>query len=194
MWECVYTSAGVFARAHTYACMSIVRVHAYMCRVRMHACTLCGRMLVCDSVHVRSVGARAHVCMCGCVCARVCACMRVHARVYVCVHCVPGCMRVCARAPVCVVCMVMRVLVWVRAHESVSALMRECACMCVWAYADMCIYKIHKHIKAARVVSKKQHRRQEAATCRFYIYISLSFLSPSSFPFSFMVSSYLCII
>ena len=48
-----------------------------------------------------------------------------------------------------------------------SALMRECACICVWAYADMCMYKMHKHIKAARAVSKKQHRRQERATCRF---------------------------
>ena len=51
-----------------------------------HACTLCGRMLACDCVHVRSVGARVHVCMCGCVCARACAYMRVHARVRVCVR------------------------------------------------------------------------------------------------------------
>ena len=69
----------------------------------------------------------------------------------------PGCMRVCARAPVCVVCMCMRVLARVRTHESVSALMRECACICMWAYTDMCMYKMHEHIKAARVVSKKQH-------------------------------------
>ena len=90
MWACVYTSAGactgVFARARTYACMSIVRVHACMCRVRMHACTLCGRMLACDCVHVRSVGARAHVCMCECVCACACACLRVHVRMRVCVR------------------------------------------------------------------------------------------------------------
>jgi len=90
MWACVYTSAGVcagvFARARTYACISIVRAHACICRVRMRACTLCGRMLACDCVHVRSVGARAHVCMCGCVCACACACMRVYARVRVCVR------------------------------------------------------------------------------------------------------------
>jgi len=87
MWACVCTSAcacaGVFAHARACTCMGIVRVHAYMCRVRMHACTLCGRMLACDCVHVRSAGARAHVCMCGCVCACACACTRVHARVRV---------------------------------------------------------------------------------------------------------------
>jgi len=43
--------------------------------------------------------------------------------------------------------MCMQVLAWVRAHESVSTLMKECACICVWAYADMCMYKMHKHIK-----------------------------------------------
>jgi len=179
MWACVYTSAGactgVFARARTYTCMSIVRVHACMCCVRMHACTLCGRMLAWDCVHVRSVGAHAHVYKCGCVCACACACMRVHARVRVCVR---------SRAHVC-----QGACVYVRARPYAS-----CACACVWAYADMCMYKIHKHIKAARVVSKKQHRRQEGATCRFYKHISLSFLSPSSSPFSFMVSSCLCII
>ena len=186
MWASVYTSAGacagVFALARTYACMSIVRVHACMCHVRMQACTLCGRMLACDCVHVRSVGARAHVCMCGCVRACACACMRVHARVRVCVRsrayvCQGACVSARARP------YALRVLAWVRAHESVSALMRECACICVWAYADMYMYKMHKHTKPARVVSKKQHRRQEGATCRFYIYTSLSFLSPSSSPF-----------
>ena len=50
--------------------MSIVRVHACMCRVRMYACTLCRRMLACDCVHVRSVDARAH------------ACLRAHARMH----------------------------------------------------------------------------------------------------------------
>ena len=155
-----------------------------MCRVRMHACTLCGRILACDYVHVRSAGARAHVCMCGCVCACACACMRVHARVRVCVR---SRAQAYGRA---------RVLARVRAHESVSALMRECTCICMWAYADSskCMYKMHEHIKVARVVSKKQHRRQEGPTCRFHIYISLSFLSLPSSPFSFMVSSYLGII
>ena len=94
-------------------------------------------------------------------------------------------MRVCARAPVCVVYMCMRVLAWVRAHESVSALMRECACTCVWAYADLCMYKMHKHIKAARVVSKKQHRRQEGDTCRLYIYIYYIYIPFFPLPFLF---------
>ena len=94
---------------------------------------------------------------------------------------VSGCMRVCARAPVYVVCMGMRVLAWVRAHESVSALMRECACICVWAYADMCMYKMHKHIKAARVVSKKQHADRRGSPVDFiYIYPFLS--SPLPLP------------
>ena len=72
------------------------------CRVRMHACTLCGRMLVCDYVRVLSAGVGAHVCMCGCVCACACACMRVHARVRVCVRgrahvCQGACVSVRAR-------------------------------------------------------------------------------------------------
>ena len=122
MWACVCTSAGacagVFARARTYACMSIVRVHTCMCRVRMHACTLCGRMLACDCVHVRSVGARAHVCMCGCVCACACACARV---------------RVCVRsqAHVC-----QGACVSARAHPYAS-----CACACAFsrgAHAPKC--------------------------------------------------------
>ena len=189
MWACVYTSAcacaGVFARARTCTYMGIVRVHVHMCRVR--------------NMHVHCAGACLHVTACMCVarvrvrmceCAGVFARVRAHARVLMrgaCVRAwsgprVPGCMRVCARAPVCVVCMCMRVLTRVRAHESVSALMRECACICMWAYADMCMFKMYEHIKVARVVSKKQHRRQEGATCRLYIYISLSFLSLPSSP------------
>ena len=121
MWACVYTSVGactgVFARARTYACMSIVQVHACMCRVRMHACTLCGRMLACDCVHVRSVGARAHVCMCGCVCACACACVRVHARMRVCVH-------TCARVHACLRARA-RML---HAGSRVGARTRKCKC------------------------------------------------------------------
>ena len=139
--------------AHTYAYMGIVRVHACKAAcVCMHA--RCAdaylnvfvymgvawvrvRMFACAGVFAR-VRAHAYVFMRGCVCTCVVGstCPRV--------------LHVCALAPVCVVYMCMRVLAWVRAHESVSALMRKCACICVWAYADMCIYKMHKHINAAR--------------------------------------------
>jgi len=199
MWACVYTSAGVcegvFARARTYACMSIVRVHACMWHVRMYACTLCGRILACDCVHVRSVGARAHVCMCGCVCACACASMRVHARVRVCVR---------SRAYVCRgACVSARARPYAHVHAGsrVDARARKCKCphqemrlyMCVDVRGYVYVLNTQTH-KTVRVVSKKQHRRQEGTTCTFYIYISLSFLSPSSTPFSFIVSSYLCII
>ena len=166
----------------------------------MYVYTLCGRILACDCAHVRS-GVRVRMFACAGVFARVRANACVFMRGCVCA-CVLG--TTCARVNACLrararmrrVHVHVRPRVGARAHESVSALMRECACICVRAYADMCMYKMNKHIKTARVVSKKQHRRQEGATCRFYIYIyiSLSFLSPSSSPFSFMVSSYLCII
>ena len=83
--------SGVFARARTYACMSIVREHACMYRVRMHACTLCGRMLVCDCVHVRS-GVHMRMCACAGVFARV----RAHACVFM-----RGCVCACVVGPTC---------------------------------------------------------------------------------------------
>ena len=85
-----HTGARAQTRMHPGTCRpDYARTHApaheHVCmRTHTHACTLYGRMLACDCVHVRSVGARAHVCMCGCACA--CACMRVHARVHVCVR------------------------------------------------------------------------------------------------------------
>jgi len=143
MWACVCTSAcacvGVFARVCPYAYMCIVRVHACMC--------LRG---------VRSA------CACACIRARVClhVCVRMHACSYAgaCVRAwsgprVPGCMRVCACALVYVMCMCIRILARMRACVCVCALMREYSCICMCACTEKCIYNIHEHIKAARVVS-----------------------------------------
>jgi len=181
MWACVCTSvcacAGVFARARAYTCMCIVRMHACMCLRAVRSAGACACM---------------HVRMCLCVCVRMHACSGAGACVRTWLgSCVPGCMRVCARAPVCVVCMCMRVLARVRAHESVRALRRECACICVWAYADMCMYKMHKHIKQ-RVLSQRNNTQQTGGGHRrLYIYISLSFLSlpsPSFLPWYHHIS------
>jgi len=167
----------VFARvrAHVQACSRV--------RVRIHACALCGCMHACACV-LCVARVRAHR-MCLRVCVRMHACSGAGA----CVRTwsgsrVPGCMRVCARAPVCVVCMCKRVPARVRAHESVRALMRECACICVWAYADMCMYKVHEHIKQRVLSQRNNTRRQEVATVD-YIYIYPFLSSPSPLPPSF---------
>ena len=109
------------------------------------------RMFACAGVFAR---VRAHACvfMRGCVCtcvvgptcARVHACLRARARMHR-VHVHAG-SRVGARALKC------------KCHH------KGMRCICVWAYADMCMYRMHEHIKGARVVSKKQHRRQEGTT------------------------------
>ena len=54
------------------------------CRVSMHACTLCGRMLACDCVHVRIAGA--------CACVHVRVCLRVCVRMHAC-SCTGACVR-----------------------------------------------------------------------------------------------------
>jgi len=79
---------------------------------------------------------------------------------------VPGCMRVCACALECVMCMFMHILARMRARACVM-----CAC------TDKCMYNMHEHITAARVVSKKQHRRQEGANPVDFLYIYIPFFS-----------------
>ena len=87
---------------HARCAGAYLHVIVCMCRVRMHACTLCGRMLACDCVHVRSVGVmRGCVCTCvvGSTCPRVHACLRARARMRR-VHVYAG-SRVGARARKC---------------------------------------------------------------------------------------------
>jgi len=67
--------------------------------------------------------------------------------------------------------MCMRVLARVRAHESVNALMRECACIYMWAYADMCMHKMHEHIKQRVLSQRNNTRRQEGATVDYIVKI-----------------------
>ena len=81
-----------------------VRAHVQVCsrvRVRMHACTLCGRMHAC-AARVCTLRGRMHACACvhvcsagACACRHVRVCLHVRVRMHVC-SCAGACVRACS--------------------------------------------------------------------------------------------------
>ena len=102
-------------------------MHVYACTC-VHACVHAyARMCVCAYVH-------AGVCACACAQVR----MSVHARVYVCAHCVHVCMCIVRVLHACVhVCTHMCVRVCTRVCVRVCLL---CACVCTCVHMCVCVH------------------------------------------------------